>query len=108
MVFSELAAFGTGMAAFVRVVVCRLPESKPMYHDSFTPFWGCYYPFCRKEKQNPSPDNGQTMDFTITGSMWHRVVEVGIIAGCLFTPFFLPLIAVVDCLHTLPSAKRNP
>ncbi len=58
MAFPELAAFGTGMAVFVRVVACRLPVSKPMYHDSFTTFWGCYYPFCRKEKQNPSPDNG--------------------------------------------------
>ncbi len=30
MAFSELAAFGTGMAAVVRVVACRLPVSKPM------------------------------------------------------------------------------
>ncbi len=31
MAFSELAAFGTGMAAVVRVVACRLPVSKPVF-----------------------------------------------------------------------------
>lgn len=36
------------------------------------------------------------------------MVAAGIVAGCLYGTFFLPLIAVVGCLHTLPSAKRNP
>ncbi len=58
MAFSELAAFGTGMVATVRVTACRLPVDKPMCHDSFTTFFSSYYSFCRKEKQNPSPDNG--------------------------------------------------
>ncbi len=60
MAFPKVAAFGTGMVVFVRVVACRLPVSKSMYHDSFTTFWGCYYSysFCRKEKQNPPSDNG--------------------------------------------------
>ncbi len=104
MDFSKVAAFGTGMAVFVRVVACRLPVSKPMYHDSFTTFLEVIIPFATKKNRI----RHLTMDFTITGSLWHRVVAVGIIAGCLFTPFFLPLIAVVGCLHTLPSAKRNP
>ncbi len=58
MAFPKVAAFGTGMVVFVRVVACGLPVSKPMYHDSFTTFWGCYYSFCHKEKHNPSSDNG--------------------------------------------------
>ncbi len=75
MVFSELAAFGTGMAAFVRVVACRLPVSKPMYHDSFTTFLDVIIPFPFAAKKNRI--RHLTMDFTITGSLWHRVVEVG-------------------------------
>ncbi len=73
MAFSELAAFGTGMAVFVRVVACRLPVSKPMYHDSFTTFLAVIIPFAAKKNRI----RHLTMDFTITGSLWHRVVEVG-------------------------------
>ncbi len=104
MDFPKVAAFGTGMAVFVRVVACRLPVGKPMCHDSFTTFFAVIIPFAAKKNRI----RHLTMDFTITGSMWHRVVAVGIITGCLFSTFFLPLIAVVGCPHTLPSAKRNP
>ncbi len=74
MAFSELAAFGYGMAAVVRVTVCRLPANKPIYHDSFTTFLDVIIPFAAKKNRIRHP----TMDFTITGSLWHRVVEVGI------------------------------
>ncbi len=73
MAFSELAAFGTGMAAVVRVVACRLPASKPMYHDSFTTFLDVIIPSAAKKNRI----RHLTMDFTITGSLWHRVVAVG-------------------------------
>ena len=58
MDFPKVAACGANTAVFVRVTASRLPVSKPMCHDSFTTFFSCHYSFCRKEKQNPSPDNG--------------------------------------------------
>ncbi len=73
MAFSELAAFGTGMAAVVRVVACRLPANKSMYHDSFTTFLDVIIPSAAKKNRI----RHLTMDFTITGSLWHRVVAVG-------------------------------
>ncbi len=73
MVFSELAACGTGMAVFVRVVAYRLPVNKPMYHDPFTTFLEVIIPFAAKKNRI----RHLTMDFTITGSMWHRVIAVG-------------------------------
>ncbi len=73
MDFPKVAAFGAGMAAVVRVVACRLPVSKPMYHDSFTTLLEVIIPFAAKKNRI----RHLTMDFTITGSMWHRVVAVG-------------------------------
>ncbi len=72
MAFSELAAFGTGMAAVVRVVACRFPVSKPMYYDSFASFLDVIIPFAAKKNRI----RHLTMDFTIIGSLWHRVVVV--------------------------------
>ncbi len=72
--FPKVAAFGTGMAVFVLVVACRLAASKPMYHDFFTTFGAVIIPSAAKKNIICH----QTMDFTITGSLWHRVVEVGI------------------------------
>ncbi len=86
MAFSELAAFGAGMVEVVRVVACRLPVSKPMYHDFFASFLDVIIPFAAKKNRIRHP----TMDFTITGSLWHRVVAVGRVACYLFSPFVQP------------------
>ncbi|MEY8685658.1 hypothetical protein AB9N12_05785 [Bacteroides sp. AN502(2024)] len=72
----ELAAFGTDMVVAVRIVACRLPVGKPMCHDSFTTFFSCHYFFCRKEKQNPSPNNGlyyYRQHVAQGGRGWHRL-----------------------------------
>jgi len=45
-----------------------------VYHDFFTTFLAVIIPFAAKKNRI----HHLTMDFTITGSMWHRVVEVGI------------------------------
>lgn len=74
MASPELAAFGTGMVVAVRVAACRLPVGKPMCHDSFTTFLAVIIPFAAKKNRICH----LTMDFTVTGSMWHRVVAVGI------------------------------
>lgn len=74
MDFPKVAACGANMVVFVRVTASRLPVGKPMCHDSFTTFLAVIVPFAAKKYRI----RHLTMDFTITGSMWHRVVEVGI------------------------------
>lgn len=70
MDFPEVAACGVNTAVFVRFTACRLPVGKPMCHDSFTTFLAVIIPFVAKKNRI----RHLTMDFTVTGSMWHRVV----------------------------------
>ena len=69
MDFPKVAVCGVNTAVFVRVTACRLPVGKPMCHDSLA----VIIPFAEKKNRI----RHLTIDFTITGSMWHRVVEVG-------------------------------
>ena len=73
MDFPKVAAFGTGMVEVVRVVACRLPVGEPINGNSFTTFLAVIIPFAAKK----CIIRHLTMDFAITGSMWHRVVGVG-------------------------------
>ena len=78
MDFPKVAVCGVNTAVFVRVTACRLPVGKPMCHDSFATFLSSHYSFCRKEKQNPSPDNRlyYYRKYVAQGGRgWHRQVH---------------------------------
>ncbi|MEO3511486.1 hypothetical protein ABG854_20860 [Phocaeicola vulgatus] len=73
MAFSKVAACCTDMVVFVRVTAYRFLVNKPMFHDFLSTFWTAVIPFAAKKYRITY----LTMDITVTGSMWHRVVEVG-------------------------------
>lgn len=74
MDFQKVEACCADTVIIVRYAVSRLSASKPMTGISILSFFSLCIPFfCRKGIHNLLSGNG----FPGSGSMWHRLVEVG-------------------------------
>lgn len=73
MDFQKVEACCADTVIIVRYAVSRLSASKPMTGISILSFFRYVFLLCRKGIHNLLSGNG----FPGSGSMWHRLVEVG-------------------------------